>query len=219
MLLLHTREAVKSCLTRAKLNEHTPSNRKVKDEITVLRILHLLAFIHAATKFICLFYLKISFHKVRRLIVLIDTLYEHKIRLVVLAAAPPTGIFTAGTTTTTTTATNGTTESATDESDAEVEAAGKFGVGGDLIGDSTYLQKNVDEVFAFDRTVSRLLEMQSKPYLKELEALELARLWESYVSYEHFRRKAIQLRSCVQLFHTSRNILTIIFQKSTNEGH
>ena len=121
-------EAVKSCLTRAKLNEHTNSNRKFKDKITSLKIFHLLAFAHAATKFIYLFYLKF-FNKVRRLIVLIDTLYEHKIRLVVLAAAPPTGIFTAGTTTTTT-ATNSTTRSATDESDAEVEAAGKFGVGG-----------------------------------------------------------------------------------------
>ena len=93
-----------------------------------------------------------ALNQVRRLIVLVDTLYEHKIRLVVLAAAPPTGVFPAGTT-------------AVASSDAEAEAAGEFGLAGnlgDLIGDATYLQKNVDEVFAFDRTVSRLLEMQSR---------------------------------------------------------
>mmetsp|Transcript_48050 Transcript_48050/g.89601 ORF Transcript_48050/g.89601 Transcript_48050/m.89601 type:complete len:467 (-) Transcript_48050:188-1588(-) len=38
---------------------------------------------------------------------------------------------------------------------------------GDLLGDAQYLQTSHDEVFAFDRTVSRLLEMQSVSYLKE----------------------------------------------------
>ena len=38
---------------------------------------------------------------------------------------------------------------------------------GDLLGDSTYLQTSFDEVFAFDRTVSRLMEMQSVAYLSE----------------------------------------------------
>ena len=35
------------------------------------------------------------------------------------------------------------------------------------MGDATYLQKSFDEVFAFDRTVSRLMEMQSVAYLSE----------------------------------------------------
>ena len=71
-----------------------------------------------------------ALNQVRRLIVLVDTLYEHKIRLVVLAAAPPTGVFPAGTT-------------AVASSDAEAEAAGEFGLAGnqgDLIGDATYLR-------------------------------------------------------------------------------
>ncbi|MEQ1951672.1 cell division protein ZapE [Mesorhizobium sp. CN2-181] len=61
-------------------------------------------------------------NEAKRLILLIDTLYDRHVRLVVSAAAPPTGLY-----------------------------AGKTGV----------------EVFEFDRTVSRLIEMQSADWLRE----------------------------------------------------
>ena len=82
--------------------------------------------------------------QVRRLIVLVDTLYEHKVRLVVLAAAPPLEIFPEGTTKPVSSSSSSSEASSTE--DAEAAAAGAMGLGGnqgDLIGDSTYLQKNV----------------------------------------------------------------------------
>ena len=64
---------------------------------------------------------------VRRFITLVDVLYEESSLLVVLAEAPPTGLF-------------------------EITAQERE--------DSSH-----DEVFAFERTISRLLEMQSEIYL------------------------------------------------------
>ena len=37
----------------------------------------------------------------------------------------------------------------------------------DLLGTADYIQDNRDEAFAFQRTVSRLNEMQTEEYLKE----------------------------------------------------
>jgi predicted ATPase len=65
-------------------------------------------------------------NEMRRFINLVDALYEGNVRLVVLAAAPPTSLL---------------------DLSPEDKAASPF-----------------DEVFAFDRTVSRLLEMQSEAY-------------------------------------------------------
>lgn len=71
-------------------------------------------------------------NEVRRFIVLVDTLYEHKVKLFVSAAAPPNEIF-------------------------KPDGHGKGQGGG--------AHEHIDEVFAFDRTVSRLIEMQTQEYL------------------------------------------------------
>ena len=42
---------------------------------------------------------------------------------------------------------------------------------GDLLGTSTFVVDKEDELFAFDRTVSRLMEMQSRPYLLKVALL------------------------------------------------
>ena len=76
-------------------------------------------------------------NRVRRLITLVDTLYESGVKLICLSSAAPTELFTSATDTTTT---------------STPQAPRK---------------ESHDEVFAFDRTVSRLLEMQSKAYLKQ----------------------------------------------------
>lgn len=90
-------------------------------------------------------------NQVRRLIVLVDTLYEHKVKLVVLAHAPPAKLF--------------------DYGDKQQRGADQHQPL-DVLGEAAYAQKGVhDEVFAFDRTVSRLLEMQSVAYLAEVAGL------------------------------------------------
>ncbi len=75
-------------------------------------------------------------NEVRRFITLVDALYEHKVRLVAVAAAEPHRLFRP--------------HWPTPEPSPLEKAASHF-----------------DEVFAFDRTVSRLIEMQSEEYLEK----------------------------------------------------
>jgi len=86
------------------------------------------------------------------LIVLIDTLYEYNVKVVVLAAAEPPLLFEANK------------SGAKGEEDAPANH-------GDLLDDGKYVTNVHDEVFAFDRTVSRLMEMQSKAYLSAARPL------------------------------------------------
>ena len=73
-------------------------------------------------------------NEVRRFITLIDTLYEHRVKLFASAAAAPTDIFR---------------PDGHGKPDSSVEKSAS----------------HMDEVFAFDRTVSRLIEMGSQEYL------------------------------------------------------
>ena len=84
-------------------------------------------------------------NETRRMITLIDSLYENKVVVVCTAAAPPHQLFVA--------------KGAADLKDNKH---------GDLLGTATYVPVDKDEVFAFDRTVSRLIEMQSVEYLEEM---------------------------------------------------
>ena len=96
-------------------------------------------------------------NQVRRLIVLIDTLYEHQVKVIVLAESEPVSLLVT-----------------TDKSaDADKNH-------GDLLGDATYIQQTHDEVFAFDRTVSRLMEMQSNIYLRQAHKLTGADLLHTF---------------------------------------
>ena len=63
--------------------------------------------------------------------------------------------------------------------------------------------KKVDEVFAFDRTVSRLLEMQSRPYLEELAERELSALFASYDSDRNGFLDQSELEAMLQDFQVS----------------
>ena len=81
-------------------------------------------------------------NEVRRFITLIDTLYEHNTKVVVGADAAPTALFDTSNNT------------------------GNEQNHGDLLGTATYVKSEKDEVFAFERTVSRLIEMQSAEYKK-----------------------------------------------------
>jgi predicted ATPase len=78
-------------------------------------------------------------NELRRFITLIDTFYEHRVKLIACAAAKPTAIFQP--------IFRDAANSATPTGSGDIK--------------STY-----DEVFAFDRTTSRLIEMQSEEYLK-----------------------------------------------------
>ena len=85
-------------------------------------------------------------NQVRRLITLVDALYDKHVKLVVSAAASSPGeIF--------------------DPHDGAKGKSAGDGTHGDLIGSAAYVVDAKDEVFAFDRTVSRLNEMQSHEYL------------------------------------------------------
>ena len=78
-------------------------------------------------------------NEMRRFITLIDTLYERKCKLIACASAPPHLLFKP----------DGHREPGDDDGDDDSTSGQTF-----------------DEVFAFDRTVSRLTEMQSEEYLK-----------------------------------------------------
>ncbi|KAJ1450761.1 AFG1-like ATPase-domain-containing protein [Pelagophyceae sp. CCMP2097] len=86
-------------------------------------------------------------NRTRRLITLVDALYECHVKVIIRAAAPPLQLF---------------------RSD---KAAPAGAADGDLLGDGTYAHKGAhDEAFAFDRTASRLVEMGSSNYLRRAKA-------------------------------------------------
>jgi len=80
--------------------------------------------------------------QVRRLITLVDAFYDKKVRLIVSAQVPMEKLYL-----------------------AEGDAGDVTAAHGDLIGTATYVPDTSDEAFAFDRTLSRLIEMSSHEYL------------------------------------------------------
>ena len=91
----------------------------------------------------------------RRFITLVDTLYEHHCKLVCSAAAPPSQLVVE----------HAAVRTGNQSKDKVIDAS--LNKHGDLLGDSKYVPTATDERFAFDRTVSRLIEMQSVEYLEE----------------------------------------------------
>jgi len=95
-------------------------------------------------------------NQVRRFINMIDTFYDQQMLLFMHARAPMEHMLDRG--------------SVQSEEDVEkmVEQIQEV----DLIGDAAYVpsRSNIDEVFAFDRTLSRLHEMQSSNYFKQARA-------------------------------------------------
>jgi len=81
-------------------------------------------------------------NRVRRLITLVDAFYDKKVRLIVSAQVPMEKLYL-----------------------AEGDAGDVTAAHGDLIGTATYVPDTSDEAFAFDRTLSRLIEMSSHEYL------------------------------------------------------
>ena len=87
-------------------------------------------------------------NQVRRLITMVDAFYDQHVRLILSAAEPAERLFVA------------------DRAGKGKEAADQpLDRHGDLLGTSKYVPSAQDEVFAFDRTLSRLREMQSHAYL------------------------------------------------------
>jgi len=91
-------------------------------------------------------------NEVRRLITLVDTLYEHKVKLFVSAALPAHELFKPGGHSSSAAARTGTVDSLGVERRLTMGDEEQYG--------------GADEVFAFDRAVSRLIKMGSTEYLK-----------------------------------------------------
>jgi len=85
-------------------------------------------------------------NELRRFITFVDTAYEHRVKVIAAAAAPPLSLF------------------RPDGATATATAGGAGGGAGG--GDADKSKRQYDEAFAFDRTASRLLEMQSSVYLE-----------------------------------------------------
>jgi len=84
-------------------------------------------------------------NQMRRLITLVDTLYDHRTKLIVLAEAEPTDLFD---------------DDSSGKRDVETPDSR-----GDLLGTKEYVPAAQDEAFAWARTASRLIEMQSEEYV------------------------------------------------------
>lgn len=85
-------------------------------------------------------------NQIRRLINVVDTLYEKRVKLFVSAAAEPQELFKP----------EGHENVADSSSSSSKHKSNQ----------TSHFYEDVDEVFAFNRTVSRLIEMQSEEYIK-----------------------------------------------------
>lgn len=113
-------------------------------------------------------------NQIRRFITLIDTFYDQKIVLAVSAACAADNLLDLG------------------NVQSEEEAAQIQLQETDLLGLASYVpaQANVDEVFAFHRTISRLNEMQTEEYLNE--AKESKRFHKKCAPYRFFKSIGIE---------------------------
>lgn len=99
-----------------------------------------------------------SINLLRRFITLIDIFYDQRVVLVISATTPMNQLFESGGVT-----------SETDTDKMEIQEV-------DILGDAKYVpsRSNLDEVFAWQRTLSRLHEMQSPEYLLQAHKKRLA---------------------------------------------
>ena len=113
-------------------------------------------------------------NQMRRLITLIDTLYDSKTKLIILADAEPTNLY-------------------DEEGDGSKRDRESTDPRGDLLGSQEYVPAAQDEAFAWARTASRLIEMQSEEYvhsahvsmdaeefLYSLSTEDVSDLWDRY---------------------------------------
>ena len=97
-------------------------------------------------------------NQVRRLITMVDAFYDQHVRLILTAAVAEDELFIPN---------RNTSKAAAGKKGKAGDALGSQGLEqhGDLLGTSKYVPSSQDEVFAFDRTLSRLREMRSHAYL------------------------------------------------------